>query len=91
MGASPSSLPGWMGRKGRQRKAQVLMPVHSNHLLPVTTMTMLLQGMKKEYLRPQQQPQAGMSWGLCKQHLQSTEEHRVTNSLLTANRVYGLS
>lgn len=67
------------------------MTVRSDHLLPVKAVTVLLQGMKKKYLGPQWQPQAGMSWGLCQGHLQSTEEHGVTNSFLIVNRVYGLS
>lgn len=45
----------------------MLTPLSRDHFLPVKALIVLLKGMKKVYLRLEEHPQAGMSWGLCKQ------------------------
>lgn len=76
MGVSPSSLPGLVGVQGEMKESSSADTLSRDHFLPAKALTMLLQGMKKVCLRPQEHPQAGMSCGLCKQHLQ----HRVVTS-----------
>lgn len=72
-GCHLSSLPGLVRVQGEMKESSSVDILSRDHFLPVKDLTVLLQGMKKVYLRPQEHSQAGMSWGLCKQHLQHTE------------------